>query len=108
MKRVESPSMAQVVFMFSETKPLTAPAALLGCGLIAIFFATLWMVMIYIRRVATKQWNQGSSLDQSYGATLRRTFYGIERQKIQVYFGIVVYCIGIGLVIASGVVKLVK
>ena len=91
--------------MLGATKALSVPAALFGAGVITIVVVSVMVLTLLMQRRATRQWGDTNPQDKSYAATFQRTFYRAYRVKFYNYAVGAGYLIGVGLVIASGIVK---
>jgi len=80
---------------------------LLTGGLVMIGGATMMVSGVYLRRRATRQWQDVSDLDGSYSAVFKRTIYRAERVKWVEYVIAAIYVLGSALLIASAFAALV-
>ena len=74
-------------------------------GAVTIVGATAMILVVYLRRLATRQWQNVDPLDESYGAVFKRTMFKAERVKWLGYAIVAVYALGVGLLIASGIAR---
>lgn len=83
------------------------PGIFLVLGLVTIVITSVTLGMNLMQRRATGGWDTADPLyDNSYGATFRRTMFKAYRSPIFKYFFVASYVLGVGLLVASGVTKL--
>lgn len=91
----------------AQAQNYTLADGLLTGGLVTLGTATMMVLVVYLRRRATRQWQNVSVADPSYLATFKRTMYQAERVKWIRYALGTIYVLGFGLLVASALAALV-
>jgi len=85
---------------------VTLAGGLLVGGIIAIAGASVGLLTVSMNRRTTRKWGDADLSDSSYRGTFQRTIYRAYRVKFYGWFLAAMYAIGVGLLVASGIAKL--
>ncbi len=81
--------------------------ALFALGFTAIGSVILIAIITALNRFSTHQWKTENPENMSYSSVFKRTFYKASRVKWLTYFSICLLALGVVLVVAGGIAKLV-
>lgn len=84
----------------------TVASGLLMGGIVTIVGASVGWLVIYLRRVGTRQWKDFDIKDSVRSSAIKAALYKTARLRFLVYFIVGLYLVAFGLLIASGIAKL--